>query len=298
MVNFDAQTHTYTNENGEVLISVTQLLKQAGISPNYDRVDEKILKAAAEKGTLIHKEIEDYIKNGEFGFTRETNNFIHYLKDHNIKVLASEKLVHNDKVAGTIDLIVQYPDGHIAYVDLKTTSTIHTESVSWQLSIYKDLDLENDYENYADYLDADLEVWHFKKDGGLETKLLTEVSTPEIEKLYESIGGEKYEIQLEENALAELVKAEQIIAYYENEMKQAEDKRNKVREKILQAMKEKGITKFENDKIVINYIAPGTRETFDSSKFKKDNPDTYKKYVKTSDTKETVRIKLKEKNDE
>ena len=62
MINFDEQTHTYTNEKGKVLISVTQLLKLAGISPNYDFVNEEVLKAAADKGSLIHKEIEDYIK--------------------------------------------------------------------------------------------------------------------------------------------------------------------------------------------------------------------------------------------
>ena len=34
MINFDEENHTYTNECGKELISVTTLLKKAGISPN------------------------------------------------------------------------------------------------------------------------------------------------------------------------------------------------------------------------------------------------------------------------
>ena len=120
MINFNEETHTYTNEKGEVLISVTQLLKQAGISPNYSYVDEELLRASAEKGSMIHKEIEDYIKKGEIGFTRELQSFIDYVERNNIKVLASEKKVNNDRVAGTIDLIAQYPSGKVVYADLNT----------------------------------------------------------------------------------------------------------------------------------------------------------------------------------
>ena len=57
MISFDSETHTYTNEEGKKLISVTTLLKQEGISPNYDCVNEDVLKAAADRGTYIHKEI-------------------------------------------------------------------------------------------------------------------------------------------------------------------------------------------------------------------------------------------------
>ena len=291
MVKFDAETHTYTNENGETLISVTQLLKQAGISPSYDCVNEDILKAAAERGTLIHKEIEDYIKTGELGFTRELHNLIEYIVKQDIKVLASEKQVNNDRVAGTIDLIVEYPCGRKVYADIKTTSAIHTDSVSWQLSIYKDLDKGNEEDS--------LEVWHFDKEGNLTVKSITEISKEEINRLYDSIAsGETYKVQLDETTLAELCQAEKIIAYFENEKKQAEEHAKVVREKIVESMKAKGLTKFENDKILINLIAAGKRETFDSTRFKKEHPDMYDQYIKTSDTKETVRIKLKENNDE
>lgn len=300
MINFDEQTHTYTNENGEVLISVTQLLKLAGISPNYDFVNEEVLKAAAEKGSLIHKEIEDYIKKGEIGFTKELHEFITYVKEQGIKILASEKQVYNDRVAGTIDLIFQYPNGKVVYADFKTTSAIHKQAVSYQLSIYKDLDKGSEHEIDANYEDADLEVWHFLKDGSLEIYSVMEIAKPALDRLYEIIAtGQPIEKTEEEKQfLKELYDAEKIIAYYENEKKLAEENRNKVRDKIIQIMKEQGITKFENDNISITYIAPTDAETFDSKKFKEEHPDTYQEYVKITHKKESVRITLKEKKDE
>ena len=300
MINFDEQTHTYTNEKGEVLISVTQLLKLAGISPNYDFVNEEVLKAAADKGSLIHKEIEDYIKKGEIGFTTELHEFITYVKEQGIKILASEKQVYNDRVAGTIDLIFQYPNGKVVYADFKTTSTVHKQAVSYQLSIYKDLDSNSEHEIDANYEDADLEVWHFLKDGSLEIYSVMEIAKPALDRLYESIttGKPLEKTEEEKQFLKELYDAEKVIAYYENEKKLAEENRNKVRDKIIEIMKEQGITKFENDNISITYIAPTDAETFDSKRFKEENPNTYQEYVKITHKKESVRITLKEKKDE
>ena len=106
MITFDEATHTYT-DNGKTLVSVTQLLKLANLSPDYSFVDEETMKRASERGTLIHKEIEDYIKNGEVGFTEELYAFIDYLKENDLEPIASELMVHDEEVAGTVDLILK-----------------------------------------------------------------------------------------------------------------------------------------------------------------------------------------------
>ena len=288
MVNFNEETHTYTNENGKVLISVTTLLRKAGISPSYEGVNEELLKASADRGTLIHKEIEVFNKTGEVGFTPELHSFIKYCNDNDVEVLASEKMVHNDDVAGTIDLIIRYrKTGIVNYVDLKTTSVTYKNSVSWQLSIYKDLDRE--------YPEAGLEVFHFGKDGSLEVKPVDEIPNEAVHGLYASyLKGEEYKVAISNTDLAKLYEAEKIIAYFENEKKTAENNAKILREKIIESMKAMGLTKFENDKIIISYIAPTTAETFDSVRFKTENPEEYKKWVRTTTKKEQVRIKLKE----
>jgi hypothetical protein len=67
MIEFREDTHEYFLD-GRKLISVTQLMRKHGLAPSYDAVPSAVLKAKAERGTLIHKEIEKYIKYGEIGF--------------------------------------------------------------------------------------------------------------------------------------------------------------------------------------------------------------------------------------
>ena len=64
--------------------------------------------------------------------------------------------------------------------------------------------------------------------------------------------------------------------------KQLEEQEKTLKAELEKAMVEKGVKKFSNDFISISYIEPTTAESFDSTKFKKENPDLAKKYVKIS----------------
>jgi hypothetical protein len=293
-IEFNEELHRYTNEDGKELISTTQLLKLAKISPDYSAVRSDILKASSEKGTLIHKEIEEYSKLGMNGFTKECEEFAKYLKTNNISVLASERLVADKNIAGTIDLVLydNVRDKRIL-ADIKTTSTIHKDSVSWQCSIYKYL-WEYDGEPTID----ELQVFHFTKDGELKVKAVAEKSKNSIEDLfswYESHSEEPFvpTLEVSERAVAELVNAQEIIERYQKGLEEMQQKVATIREAIVQAMKDNGVSKFENDKIVISYIAPSTRTSLDSKALKEECPDIYKKYEKQTQTNEQVRIKLK-----
>ena len=59
------------------------------------------------------------------------------------------------------------------------------------------------------------------------------------------------------------------------------------------AMEQYGLVKIETPSFLINYIAQTDRETFDSKKFKADNPDLYDEYIRITPVKASVRIKLK-----
>lgn len=75
---FDEEWHTY-RVNGKIVPSVTRLLDDG----SYDNVDPEILKRACERGTLIHKEIETYLKNDLKGFTDEFYEFLNiYTTEH------------------------------------------------------------------------------------------------------------------------------------------------------------------------------------------------------------------------
>lgn len=118
------------------LLSVTQLMRKYGVSPEYSGIDEKTLELKAKRGTLIHKELQDWAETGEIGFTKELGQFIEWSKENDYKPIESEKIVYNDVVAGTIDTIGMLGDKKII-ADYKTTASYHEDAVSYQLSIYE-----------------------------------------------------------------------------------------------------------------------------------------------------------------
>ena len=75
--------------------------------------------------------------------------------------------------------------------------------------------------------------------------------------------------------------------------KALKERQDKVRAELQKAMEDNNIIKFESDEIVVNYIAPTTRESFDSKQLKADNPDLYDLYVKFSPVKASINIKVK-----
>ena len=292
---FDEETHTYYDQDNKPFISTTQLLEVGGITPSYDFVDKDLLKASADKGLLIHKEIENYIKNGEIGFTKELDEFINYLKAHKLTPVESEMVVNDDLVAGTIDIVLKAENGELILADVKTTSTIHSDSVSWQCSIYKKL-----YDGSHEQKISRLCVFHFNKDGELNVRDLPIKDDGVINELYEWYKTQpdtKFELS-NIGQLTELYEAEKVIAYFESQKKECEEKSIAMRESIVNVMKEKGISKFENENIMITYIAPSIAKTLDTAKLKAEKPEVYNEYLKDTEKKEQVRIKLKgEKND-
>lgn len=77
---YSEEWHTY-RFNGKIIPSVTQLLDDG----TYVGVPEDILESARLRGTLIHKEIEDYLKRGLKGYTDEATKFIEYYQENKEK---------------------------------------------------------------------------------------------------------------------------------------------------------------------------------------------------------------------
>lgn len=83
------------------------------------------------------------------------------------------------------------------------------------------------------------------------------------------------------------------IAEFERAVKEIKAKEDELKQRILAEMEEHGIRKIETDELTISYVAPSSRETFDSKAFRKDNPDLYDNYVKITDVSASVRMKVK-----
>lgn len=84
------------------------------------------------------------------------------------------------------------------------------------------------------------------------------------------------------------------IAEFERQMKVIKEQEEALKEAIKAEMEARGILKIEDatNGMTITYVAPTSRETFDSKKFKADKPDMYDEYVKLSPVKSSIRIKL------
>lgn len=68
---YNEEFHTY-RLNGKIIPSVTRLLDDG----TYINIDPKILESAQMRGTLIHKEIEQWLKGGINGYTDEFYEFL------------------------------------------------------------------------------------------------------------------------------------------------------------------------------------------------------------------------------
>lgn len=290
-IKFDENLHKYTVDGKEV-ISVTQLLQKHKITPSYDAVDKELLRMASERGTLIHEEVENWIKNNETGFTEEAYYICDYLKDDAFygSDILSEQMVANDIVAGRFDLL--YPNGghKLVLADIKTGNTKHLYGWSWQLSLYKYL-YERMYDKKIEYLkilwahDEDLTVipCEYVGDDKIENLLNAEREGRLISDIDLGVSEEELE-ELEE--LMEDIKSK------EEELKILKEKVDSVKKVLYDTMGKEGVKTVDRGKLKITYVAPSSRTSVDSKKLEKEEPEIYKKYVKTTTVEGSIKITL------
>lgn len=83
------------------------------------------------------------------------------------------------------------------------------------------------------------------------------------------------------------------IVEIEKQIKDLKALQDSYKEKLLKEMEENNVLKIDTEELSISYVAPSTRETLDSKKLKEDLPDIYDLYVKFTDVKSSLRIKVK-----
>lgn len=299
MLEFNEEKHEYTLD-GKKLISVTQLMAKYGLAPDYSGVDAEVLKKKAQRGTLIHQEIEDYLKKNEIGFTEELFNFKDFVEDNKVTPINSELMVNNDIVAGTIDLILFDGSANQPIIaDIKTTSQVHTSSVSWQLSIYLYLYLNSPMADKTKiYDDTPYDKWigqvyHFDSEHKLEVLDITLQPYSEVEKLMNcERTGTKFELDvLSETELTEAKMVARIVQKAEQELKEATERYNQILERIRVEMEARNLKEFTKDGVKIECkggkkasTRTSTKTYVDEDNFAKENPvayDVYKKFIKT-----------------
>ena len=131
-------THTYLVD-GIIVPSVTQLLNRK-FGKKYDTVDANTLKKAADRGTMIHKAIEEYCKTGRNEEIPEVKDFKFLQHYYNFFVYGNEMPIilnfAGETYAGRLDMIISIEDV-FAVADIKTTSTLDKEYLGHQLNLYR-----------------------------------------------------------------------------------------------------------------------------------------------------------------
>lgn len=97
-----------------------------------------------------------------------------------------------------------------------------------------------------------------------------------------------------ENGLSILdEEASKKIAEFERQIKEIKAKEDEIKQAILEEMEAKNIIKIDTDDLMISYVAPSDRETFNSKAFKEEHQDLYDEYVNMTPVKSSIRIKVK-----
>lgn len=289
-VEFNQELHTY-HLDGVELSGVTGMLKKTLFADKYAGISEEILKKAAAYGTGVHEAVELYHTLGIDDGSPELAKYKELVGG--VTFEASEYLVSdNENIASSIDLVFTDKDGHIVLADIKTTyGGLDKNYLSWQLSVYAYLFERQNPGLHVDVLEG---IWLRKGEG--YTSFIERRPDEDVEKLIREFAeGSECTVSKSAGVPAPILSLADSIADMERTIKTWTAKRDELKEKILQLMKDNNCDKVELDgRVLITRVAPTTREAFDSKAFKEAQPELYKQYVKTSEVKESLKITVRD----
>lgn len=286
---FNQEQHTYTNtETGEVYKGITGTLIHRLFPDKYKDIPQAILERAAERGSVIHESIELIETIGITPTSEEGRNYIKLKEEYGLKFLESEYTVSDlEHYATNIDAIYEVEDNVVDLADYKTTYKLDKESLSWQLSIDAYfLEKNNPHikvrKLYGIWLRGEIaKLVEVERHSDEEVKALIEADLKDM--AYDYSPAFPDYIAENEMALCELGRRI-------NELTEAY---NTIKADILAKMVENNDKSFDTGNILITLVAPSSRETFDSKKFKSDHADLYGQYIKTTQTKESLKLTLR-----
>lgn len=135
---FNEIEHTYTYL-GSRLTGVTSLLSRTIFRDKYSGIPKEVLAKAADYGHNIHEQIEMVDSMGVTSDTPAVQDYLRIRQENGLIPIANEYLISDEEyMASSIDVIygVEGSDVYVDITDVKTTSKLDMEYLSWQLSIY------------------------------------------------------------------------------------------------------------------------------------------------------------------
>lgn len=139
IVEFIDDIHQYLVD-GCMVDSVSQILGLK-FRNEYASVPPAVLNNAAQRGTAVHKAIENYNNSGYDDGSEAVRNFKFLQKQYGFEVLDSELpvVIFKDDMpiaCGRLDMTMLM-DGQTGIADIKTVSTLNKEKIAYQLNLYR-----------------------------------------------------------------------------------------------------------------------------------------------------------------
>lgn len=274
------------------LTGITGIISRQLFPDKYKSVPDKVLKAAAARGTKVHEDLQIYDMFGEIN-SEEARLYAQLKEDSGFEVLDSEYIVTDyADFATPIDKLIYFQDtpyGAVDLADVKNTRVLDKESLSWQLSINKYL---------FNIVNPDVPVnklYAIWTRNGVSLHPIDEIPQEEvIELLNCEREGRQYIRKdvlttADEKAIAVVRQMSDVLV----EIAELQAKHDEFKRQLEEMFEAYGVDKWQTDAFTITRVKGSTRETFDSKRFKEDNPELYTEYVRTSEVKPSIRIKLK-----
>lgn len=294
---FEPVSHTYLMGDN-VLIGVTSLMEKHGLSPDYSGIPKAVLNKAAEEGTAIHKEIEDYDNGVSVLRTPLIEEYIATCQEHGLIFARNEYLVSdNELVASSIDGVYG-PESAISLVDYKTTQKVHRRSLEWQLGIYKVL-----FERQTSLKVEKCYCLHIDKKGRTIKGLvpIEPVSEAEVDALLQAEREGRIYIDQHEEPSAELVLTDAELTAYvtqQNEIARLKEQIKGIEEtlkgldgRVKDYMIANGLDKLEGGGGVFTLKKAYERTTIDTERFRKMQPGLFEQYSKKSIVQPSITFK-------
>lgn len=300
-VYFDELTHTYTLGD-KMLTGITPVV--GWLFPDtYKDIPEAVLMRAAEYGTIVHKSIE---LADTLGIVTDENSqaYIKMRSEHGCDIVRNEYLVSDDeRFASSIDLVMESPDG-VVLGDIKTTSSLQRDNVRVQLSIYAYLfEMMNPSAKVAKLV----AVWLPKPQYGTPDWVVLERIPSDVcsgilaafadggdpEPWRKAIGVVGVPVKVDDTLPVDIREVEKEIAHIEEQAKQLKAKSDELRAGLLRVFEENSVKKYDGEYLIITRKEASTREDFDKKAFQQAHPDLYAKFVKKTNVKPSLLIKVK-----
>lgn len=327
---FDESHHIYSDETGKRYSGITTLIHSVlrlGVYPDADeRAKQIYIPRAGYYGTCVHKAIQLYDTIGvELTLFPEVE---HETRDYGIQIfpghdvtaelaayikmrgtretVASEFTVTYGNYASQIDSVWQDGD-ELVLVDFKTNNTdaypggveALKEYLSWQLSCYafmfeQQTGIKVSRVAGMHIREGKAELWDINLQPMDQVRCLLET-----ECVLTDNGFTYYNpaMQVEETkptvaTQTDLTVPSEITKAIADLLK-AEAAAKAMKDRLRELMEQHGITKWECDEFVATISKDSTRTDLDKTLLKKEQPDIYQQYCKTTKIKGSFKIKAK-----